>query len=364
MIISKASLVFIISFVTGMLTLSVAQTDKEFRIVGYYSGPTALIDSFQTEQLTHLIFCFSHLEGNRLRIGSAADSATIKKMVELKHKNKELKVMLSLGGWGGCETCSDVFSTATGRNEFAQSVKAISAYFGTDGIDLDWEYPAIQGYPGHAFKNADRENFTALLKVLREVNVSDFQLSFAAGGFTSFIDSSVEWMEVIKYTDFINIMTYDLVHGYSTVSGHHTSLYSTEKQVESTDHAVQMLLEAGVPANQLVIGAAFYGRYFEIADGNPVDLYMPCRFSHALSSKDMTDSLSVDRGFEWRWDDEAQAPYAINVERRLVATYDDERSIALKTKYAVAYRLGGIMFWQLMDDKFDHGLLEVMYRNK
>ncbi|HXR81931.1 MAG TPA: glycosyl hydrolase family 18 protein, partial [Saprospiraceae bacterium] len=166
------------------------------------------------------------------------------------------------------------------------------------------------------------------------------------------------------YTDFINIMTYDLVHGYSKVSGHHTPLYSTPQQIESTDHAVQMLLRAGVPAAQLIIGAAFYGRYFQIDEGKPVDLYEPCHFSHGFSSKFMSDSLSTENGFEKRWDDVAQAPYAINSKRRLLATYDDERSIAIKTKYAVDHRLGGIMFWQLMDDKFHQGLLQVMYENQ
>ncbi len=354
----------ILSFISGILSMANAQGGADFRIVGYYSGPTATIDSFETEKLTHLIFCFGHLEGNHFKIGSADDSATIKKMVDLKQKNPKLKVMLSLGGWGGCETCSDVFSNSSDRRVFAQSVKEISDYFKTDGIDLDWEYPAIKGFPGHAYRPEDRTHFTALLKELRTVNGDDFELSFAAGGFTMYIDSSVEWKEVIKYTNFINIMTYDLVHGYSTTSGHHTPLYSTPQQLESTDHAVQMLIEAGVPAQQLVIGAAFYGRYFEIANDNPVDLYMPCRFSHGFSYRNVTDSLSVEHGFEHRWDDVAHAPYAINVKRRLLATYDDERSIALKTKYAADHKLGGIMFWQLYDDRFRNGLLEVMWRNR
>ena len=364
MIVNRTCILFILSFVNGFLPTSVAQDHAGFRIVGYYSGPTASIDSFETEKLTHLIFCFGHLDGNRFRIGSAADSATINKMVELKRNNPKLKVMLSLGGWGGCNTCSDVFSTSTGRREFAESVKVISDYFKTDGIDLDWEYPAIQGFPGHRYSTEDRNHFTALLKQLRDVNGEDFQLSFAAGGFTTYIDSSIAWKEVIRYTDFINIMSYDLVHGYSTTSGHHTPLHSTPEQIESTDHAVQMLLAEGVPAEQLVIGAAFYGRFFEIKPGNPVELYMPCVFTHGFSSRYITDSLSVDHGFELQWDDLAQAPYAINKERRLLATYDDERSIALKTKYAVDHKLGGIMFWQLYDDKLRNGLLEVMYTNK
>lgn len=275
-----------------------------------------------------------------------------------------MKVMLSLGGWGGCATCSDVFSSASARAEFAQSVKEISFYFKTDGIDLDWEYPAIKGYPGHTYKTDDRTNFTLLLKELRKINGPAFEISFAAGGFTSFIDSSVEWKEITKYVNFINIMSYDLVHGYSTISGHHTPLYSTQQQTESTDHAVQLLLKAGVPPNKLVIGAAFYGRFFQINEGSKVDLYMPCKFLHGFSYKFSSDSLSSENGFEKKWDDVAKAPYAVNTKRRLVATYDDEQSIAAKTGYAVANKLGGIMFWQLYDDKFHDGLLNVIDQNK
>jgi len=359
----KSSAVILFLLIYCYIELS-AQSSSDFGIVGYYCGSSLPIDSFETNKLTHLIFCFGNLKGNRLNINSAIDSATIKRMVQLKSKNPGMKVMLSLGGWGGCKTCSDVFNTKTGREEFAQSVKEISTYFRTDGIDLDWEYPAIKGFPGHTFRHEDRANFTALLKELRAINGESFEISFAAGGFTAYIDSSIEWKEIIQYTSFINIMSYDLVHGYSTISGHHTPLYSTPQQKESTDNAVNLLLKAGVPSNKLVIGAAFYGRFFQIKEGSNVDLYMPCKFSHGFSSKNMSDSLSINNGFEKRWDVIAKAPYAINVKRRLLATYDDEKSIALKTKYAVENKLGGIMFWQLYDDKFHGGLLEVIYRNK
>ena len=356
--------IFSFLLVTTYLLNADAQTPFSFRIVGYYCGTTIPVDSFETEKLTHLIFCFGHLNGNQFVIHSAADSATIKRMVVLKSKNPNMKVMLSLGGWGGCATCSEVFSAEEGRKEFAQSVKKVSEYFKTDGLDLDWEYPAIKGFPRHKFSGGDRKNFTDLLREIRKASGDNFEISFAAGGFTSYIDSSIEWKEIIKYADFINIMSYDLVHGYSTVSGNHTPLYSTPQQKESTDNAVQMLLRNGVPANKLVIGAAFYGRFFEIEKGNKVDLYMPCKFSHGFSYKYSSDSLSEKNGFEKHWDEIAKAPYAINTERRLLVTYDDDTSIALKTKYAVENKLGGIMFWQLYDDKFHNGLLEMIYRNK
>lgn len=340
------------------------KTPPPFRVIGYFSGPTHYVDSFDVQKLTHLIYCFGTLKGNRLNIHTAADSATIQKMVGLKSKNPSLKVLLSLGGWGGCKPCSDVFHTAIGREEFAISVKELSAFFKTDGIDLDWEYPAIPGPPGHPFRAEDRENFTLLLKELRDVNGPDFEISFAAGGFTTFIQSSIDWTSVVRYTDFINVMTYDLVHGYSRISGHHTPLYSTPQQTESTDHAVNMLINAGVPREQIVIGAVMYGRFFQMEEGSQVALYDSCHFMHAFSHKHATDSLSAENGFVMYWDSVAQAPYALNETRRILATYDDARSMALKTNYAKDHQLGGIMFWQLCDDDPVSGLLDVIHRSK
>ena len=118
-------------------------------------------------------------------------------VVNQKNKYPNLKVLVSLGGWGGCETCSDVFSSKDAREEFAKSTAEIIKFYNADGIDLDWEYPAIPGPPGHAFRDEDRDNFTDLIKLLREYMKPDDILSFAAGGFKSFIDKSVDWDQVM-----------------------------------------------------------------------------------------------------------------------------------------------------------------------
>src|SRR5205085_8446704 len=133
---------------------------------------------------------------------------------------------------------------------------------------------------------------------LRKQNGGPVEISFAAGGFTSYIDSSIVWSAVLPYIDFINVMSYDLVHGFSKVSGHHTPLYSTPQQVESTDHAVQMLLQYGVPPDKIVIGAAFYGRIFKIEKGYSVDLYQPAKFLKGFSYKNHQEFFSQEDSLE------------------------------------------------------------------
>jgi chitinase len=162
----------------------------------------------------------------------------------------------------------------------------------------------------------------------------------------------------MKYADRANLMTYDLVNGFSTVTGHHTPLYSTSKQIESTDNAVNQLLKIGVDKNKLVIGAAFYGRMWEGVSDSAIGLYQQGHFKTGVSYKSFASRLSADSGFVYHWDEGAQAPYLYNAKDKLFVTYDDKRSIELKTKYVIDKGLNGIMFWQLTEDTYTDGLLD------
>ncbi len=355
-----SSFIILLSFCSFICNAQKKTVPKNFTVIAYYAGRTTMIDSFEVEKLTHLIFSFCHLKGDTLSVSNARDSATILRMVQLKKRNPNLKIILSLGGWGGCKTCSAVFSTKKGRRIFAKSTKELNNYFGTDGIDLDWEYPVIEGFPGHAFSPQDNPNFTALVKRLRKKLGKKNEITFAAGGFNSYIDSSIDWKNVMPLIDRVNLMSYDLVGGYSTLSGHHTALYSTPKQPESVDNGVKKLIAAGVPSNKIAIGAAFYGRLFSVADTTNNGLYLPAQFYHGLSYSHFADTINVANGFIQYWDTIAKAPFAFNMQRKLMATYDDTNSIKLKTEYVIKNNLNGIMFWQLADDSFSNGLLNVI----
>lgn len=348
-------------FVISALTLTaVGQSGNKFTVTGYYFGGPEKVDSIAAEKLTHIIFSFCHLKGNVLHVDNSRDAATITNLVGLKKRNPSLKILLSLGGWGGCAPCSDVFSTEKGRREFSQSVLQLNQFFKSDGIDLDWEYPAISGYPGHKYTPEDKQNFTALIKELRKTLGTSYEISFAAGGFQEFLDKAVSWKDVMGDVDRINLMTYDLVNGNSTVTGHHTALYSTPDQKESTDNAVTFLTKLGVPANKLVVGAAFYGRMWENVPAGRDGLYQPGKFKAMVSYNRFKTVLSADKGFKSFWDDRAKAPYSYNAVEKLFATYDDKRSMDLKAKYVVDHRMNGIMFWELTNDTYSDGLLETI----
>lgn len=343
-----------------LLAIPVAAAKPTFSVIAYYTGDSKLIDHYETAKLTHLIFSFCHLKDGRLNVANARDTATIHHLVGLKQQYPRLKIMLSLGGWGGCAPCSETFSTRESRLRFARSVKELNDYFGTDGLDLDWEYPTIPGFPGHLYQAADRDNFTELVKALREQLGQGHELSFAAGGFQRFLDESVDWLAIMPLLDRVNIMSYDLVSGYATVTGHHTPLYSTRPGEQSADHAVNYLLGLGIPASKLVIGAAFYTRIWNKVAPENTGLYQPGEHTHGVNFSHYDSQLIAEKGWTCYWDNDAKASWWYNAQENKFATGDDLRSVREKAAYVKKKKLGGIMFWELTLDKPTEGMLDAI----
>ncbi|HXX65413.1 MAG TPA: glycosyl hydrolase family 18 protein, partial [Bacteroidota bacterium] len=282
---------------------------ESFAVIAYCNGPAASVDSYPVELLTHVQYSFLHVRSDGSVPVSWRDSANITHLVSLKSRNARLKVLLSVGGWGGCRSCSGVFASQEGRRQVALTLGKILDRFQADGVDIDWEYPAIAGYPGHPFSTDDRHNFTLLIGELRSVLGDSREVSFAAGGFTEYLENSVEWRMVMPLVDRVNVMSYDLVNASSTVTGHHTPLFSTPSQIESVDHAVRYLDSLGVPHSKIVIGAAFYARMWDhVADQNN-GLYQSGTFKAYVNFKEMGSYFERAGGVRQLWDSVAQAPY-------------------------------------------------------
>ncbi|ULQ56078.1 glycoside hydrolase family 18 protein [Flavihumibacter rivuli] len=350
------------SFLVLMTASAIAQSPGKKSIIAYYTGDEKEIEKYPVDKLTHIIYSFLKLEGNSLAFQNDNQKKVLTSLVGLKKKYPGLKVMVSIGGWGGCEKCSPVFASEENRRQFAKSVAGLLKAYNADGIDLDWEYPAIEGYPGHEWRAEDRPNFTDLVVKLREEMGPRLELSFAAGGFTKFLEQSIEWDKVMPLLDRVNLMTYDLVSGFSKVTGHHTALQASQGQPEATDHCVDYLLRLGVPSEKLVIGAAFYARVWKEVAAVNNGLHQPGIFKTSIDYKKFGQEFGPSSGFVEYWDDQCMAPYRYNKTKKEFATYDNERSITAKSAYVVSKNLGGIMFWELTLDAYRGGLVEVMHR--
>ena len=331
--------------------------DIKPQVIAYYAGDEKSIDEFNLDGVDQIIYSFLHLKGNKLAVDNELDSLALLNVVNQKKKYPKLKVLVSLGGWGGCKTCSDAFSTEEGRVEFAISTANIIELFNADGIDLDWEYPGISGFPGHDYKPEDKENFTDLVVQLRKYMKKDDILSFAAGASTRFFENSVEWDKVMPLVDNVNLMTYDFYGSGSSKTGHHTALSSNEFQDRSAESSIEALINLGVNPKQIFIGGAFYIKTFKNVENINNGLNQNAEWNRSYSQINFEDARS---NFSFYWDSLAKAPYAYDSINKIFATFDDHKSIKLKSQYAIDNNLGGIMFWQLMNDKKQNGLLKTM----
>jgi chitinase len=332
----------------------------DYKVIAYSMGDVEAMKQYPLDKITHIIYSFLHLKNDTLAWSDDKQRNTLVQLGQLKQTFPHLKIMVSLGGWGGCEPCSAIFSTEEHRNTFAQTTVALLKEFNLDGLDLDWEYPAIEGYPGHTYSDSDKANFTELVKTLRKTMGNQYLLAFAAGGFVGYLEKSIDWEAVMPQVDFVNLMTYDLVSGFSKVTGHHTPLKDYRPDQQSTEKCVNWLLQHGAKSEQLIIGAAFYARVWEEVSAENNGLYNAGNFKHGVSYKNFETYFTDSTGFRYYWDKKAKAAYRYSESKKLFATFDDERSIKAKAKFIQKKKLGGIMFWQLLEDKPSGGLVDAI----
>ncbi len=142
-----------------------------------------------------------------------------------------------------------------------------------DGIDIDWEYPAMEGAEGNVFRPEDKQNYTLMfaaikteLDALTQETGKKYLLTTAVGGSQEFIDNT-EMAKVQEYLDYVNVMTYD--YQSKEIAVHHTNLDASDKYENSSSagKSIQAYIAAGVPADKLVMGIAFYGRIYELKKG-------------------------------------------------------------------------------------------------
>lgn len=130
--------------------------------VGYFNGggdvtagPGGDIDKLDVRQITHLNYSFGLIYNDEKDETNAAlkdpahlheiwlspkVQADLQKLPALRKQNPDLKVLLSVGGWGARGFSGAAASKET-RKVFIQSAQEIVEKYGLDGIDLDWEFP-------------------------------------------------------------------------------------------------------------------------------------------------------------------------------------------------------------------------------
>ncbi|WP_420456013.1 glycoside hydrolase family 18 protein [Rubrivirga sp.] len=340
--------------------LDVPPDPPSHRLVAYVHGGTpGAIGRIGAEKLTHVNVAFANVTPDgEVVLDDPADARRLRAAVGLRERNPDLKVLLSVGGWGWSENFSDAALTAASRERFAESAVALVRAHGLDGLDIDWEYPGQRG-EDNVFRDEDRETFTLLLGAVRDALGDGQLLTIAAAAGQTYLDHT-DMAAAHRPLDFVNLMTYDFSGSWSARTGHHANLHPSDAVpgAPSTSQAVEQMVAAGVPAEKIVIGAAFYGYRWSGVEASADGLGQP--YAGPVTTHSYADLVakSIGRdGYRRVWDEAAQAPTLWNPGTRTFISYEDEASVARKAEYVRERGLGGLMYWQHLHDP-DERLLD------
>jgi chitinase len=361
-----------------------------------YSFAVPIQDSFGNiiPQISNSESAYQQIFSSEMSVDGVADNPNQKlrghfnQLLKLKTMYPHLKIMIAIGGWGGSKYFSNLALTHNSREKFvdasidmfirgnlpelnnAGGKEAALGLF--DGIDLDWEFPISGGAEGTNYHPTDRENHTELFKLFREKldEIDSNLLLTAAVSGRSYEFWKYNFNEDQKYLNWFNLMSYDLHGSWENVTGHHTNLLSSDLDVdrgkESFERGVRYLIDSvGVSPNKIVPGAAYYGKGWSDVDSANNGLYqygIPLKGWGFISFKNFLDFSEVtEKGFKYSWDDNALAPSLYSSKEKIFWTYDDIRSVALKSRYVDAFNLRGLMFWQILSDDTLATLTKTIY---
>lgn len=330
-------------------------------IAGYVFPDGASLQPGQIDarDLTRINYAFANIEKGDVVLGFPTDAANLKVLGGLRGQNPALQILLSVGGWSWSAHFSDAALTEASRQIFISSAMDLIDRYQLDGLDVDWEYPGQRG-AGNTFRAEDKQNFTLLLKELRQrfnaesaATHKKLYLTIAAEASEEFLDHT-EMNQVQSYVDAVNLMAYDFyMPGSDRITGNLAPLFTSPEDPKhsSADASVSAYEKAGVPAAKILLGVPFYGWAWQnVADKNH-GLFQPGkRGADANLTYDTIAKTMLEHGFSRYWDAASSVPYLYSREQRVFVSYEDPQSLAAKCRFVLKNNLGGIMFWDYSGD--------------
>jgi chitinase len=377
--------------VTGAASTSAATSNHgpSNHVVGaYFAGwesGSYPVSQIPANTVTNVFYAFSTIANGVCTVpdGAAADFAALK---QLKASHPNLKVSISIGGWGA-GGFSDAALTEASRKKFVGA--CLNTFFGTykgtfDGVDIDWEFPRSGGPADITARPEDKQNATLLAKEFRReldglggphklltAALPAGRLQTGKGQYGDPYDpaNSFELGAIAKVLDWVNLMTYDMGTGFSPVSTFNAPMAQVPadplgqpmKRWNNVTGAVQYYEQHGVPADRIVLGVPFYGRGFHVTQAGPNHgLFQPWDASFDPGSWSDIKKLLTDPAWEQHWDRNAQAPWLYNPTEQKFVSFENPRSIGIRSDYARAAGLRGAFMWEIAEDDSAHSMLNAM----
>ncbi|EUC34079.1 glycoside hydrolase family 18 protein [Bipolaris zeicola 26-R-13] len=344
-------------------------SDQLNRVIGYYEAwrhdskcQDMGLDDIPVNSLTHLYFSFAFIQPDFQIVGmDNLPDKLFTDFTNLKKKNPALKIIIAIGGWTHNDpgplqkVFSNMVSTKANRSKFIGNLMSFLRMYAFDGVDFDWEYPGADDRGGVP---EDGVNFTQFLKELQEENKKQpvkYIVSYTAP--TSFWYLRHFDLKSVEYTDFVNVMSYDL-HGVwdreNPIGSHiygHTNL--TEMSL-----AFDLFWRNDVPANKLNMGLGFYGRAFQLADpscNKPGCLFKggatkgACSGESGILSYREIQEVIKNNKVKPIHDKEAGVKY-ITWNTDQWVSFDDKETFKQKKELAAKLGLGGYLIWAIDQD--------------
>ncbi|PHH90226.1 hypothetical protein CDD83_4194 [Cordyceps sp. RAO-2017] len=352
-------------------------SDTGYRSVAYFVNWAIyarkhLPQDLPVENLTHILYAFAnvrsdsgevhltdgwadtdiHWEGDSWNDVGTNLYGCLKQLNLLKKRNRNLKLLLSIGGWTYSSNFKNPASTPQGRDAFAKSSVELLKNVGFDGIDIDWEYP----------QNADEAaDLVRLLAAVRgELDAYAQRVGYGGrleltvacpAGAQNYQKLDIGAMDGLL--DFWNLMAYDYAGSWDQISGHQSNLYPSQDDPRctpfSTAAAVDYYVRCGVAPAKIVLGMPLYGRAFENTDG-PGKPYSGT--GDGTWERGVYDykKLPLD-GADVCFDDRIGATYCYDAQQRRLVSYDTPQMTRAKTDFIKQRGLGGAMWWETSADK-------------
>ncbi|CAF9915092.1 MAG: hypothetical protein ALECFALPRED_009976 [Alectoria fallacina] len=315
---------------------------------------------------THINFAFAYFDPSSFQIApmDPNSESLLGRFTALKTKLNGLETWISVGGWSFTdpgptqEAFSTMSSTSANRQMFINGLLQFMNYYGFDGVDLDWEYPQADDRGGQP---ADTENYVALAKELKA--------ALGQKGLSMTLPTSFWYLQhfdvnlLQEYVDWFNFMSYDL-HGVWDAQSQFVGPYiAPHTNLTEIDLGLDLLWRAGVEADKVNLGMAWYGRSFTLSDPSCNTPNGVCQFSGGanpgpcsgtsgiLDDQEIQDVITQN-SLTPTWDHTAGVKW-ITWDSNQWVSYDDADTFQEKKDFASQRCLGGLMVWAM--DQKDQG---------